>query len=851
MEVTSVVAFFVMIIITWYHVCTFPLLVNLLWSCTVFCAVGCYFIIKNISFDYFSVLKENLSPLELKNASEYEDSVSPLSDNSFDDEISLEFRKIIGHIVRDFILDWYNNVTNDVEFVQEAFELFDHLFSEIRKRVSIINKHEFTTMIIDVLTTHYVCYKTALSNCIQTNDSERKEELTIIEYEKLNGHRSLSGVPNSEVEHQRAVVLIALKCLLPANYKLTGPSLLLVRELIACNVLTPFLQLMASPVQVYSIVHSIFGDEEVSEELTQTNCETKQNIQVTVSVEGNSVPTAKKLPEVEGSESASTAELSQDNRFTLASECNNSNNNGAASPQLDVDEKSLLIDPPLDSEMTSNKDSSDFDLMPIFPTHFAETLDGGASNSDYFTEQLYRSMPLWSSDTSSASDKDCLFQNLCISETSTMCEPYQASLKYTLYKISYFASKKTTDEDDSPKYFEVQRRFREFKNLQERLGRNNRIRKAVNKIRGPSSFIYPLPVATIDTKGIEKRRQMLEEYLRELCSLPIIASSDEMKEFLAFDSDPRIAFVGLKDKIPRFDKILMNAFDSATTTLSDMIFSADNEPKLTADATITRESSSNNDSNLYNDASSLLSSRLHGSIDKLKTILTKSNSFNNIEVDYEACSRLYQPVTDAHNIQGYFATWNSSHSLLLNKTITKTTTVGKRRTQGDGCEILVACPLLQRRTYASRVLMAAKILWKFPLNVCVFCYVYCGFYVNSFIESLIEEIFNKEKWVHYLKVLKTTLWPNGKWASDSENNSRDVKKVRKDAQNALEKLFPDFIPLIIGTSRYSGGVNDFLESFSCQNINQHVVMHLIDNIISLTFPDIQHIAAHRPNIDFD
>ena len=327
--------------------------------------------------------------------------------------------------MRDFILDWYNNVTNDVEFVQEAFELFEHLFSETRKRVSLISRHDFTEMVIDLLTNHYLCYKTAQSNikCNDSGDSGRNEQLTIIEYEKLNSHRSLSNIPQSELAHQRAIVLIVLKCLLPADYKLTGPSLLLVRELISCNVLAPLLQLMARPEQVYTMIHNIFGESEVGHSM-----EAKDNIQ-------EELPT--KVDKNNDTAECTNTPPQSPSQTDDSVECNNSNNNDIAfAIPPTSNNNNTLMSTSTDSDLSVDHT---YDLMPIFPSHFAEHLVSTEYQGD--TDEAYRTVPLWCSD--SDSNKDCLFRNLCIAETSTMSEPYQTSLKYTLYKVTYFAVKKS------------------------------------------------------------------------------------------------------------------------------------------------------------------------------------------------------------------------------------------------------------------------------------------------------------------------------------------------------------------------------------------------------------------------
>ena len=152
MDITTVVAFCVLILLVWYHICSFPMFLNFAWSCLVFFFIGCYLIISNIPLPLENVFSFLRNESKLKQKQQPLDNIGqesvPLGDDAYDDEISQVLRKIIGHIVKDFILDWYNNISNDVEFVQEAFELFEYLFSETRKRVADIDKDDLVKRLI-------------------------------------------------------------------------------------------------------------------------------------------------------------------------------------------------------------------------------------------------------------------------------------------------------------------------------------------------------------------------------------------------------------------------------------------------------------------------------------------------------------------------------------------------------------------------------------------------------------------------------------------------------------------------------------------------------------------------------
>ncbi|CAI9539605.1 unnamed protein product [Staurois parvus] len=87
-------------------------------------------------------------------------------------------------------------------------------------------------------------------------------------------------------------------------------------------------------------------------------------------------------------------------------------------------------------------------------------------------------------------------------------------------------------------YHTVNRRYREFLNLQTRLEERADLRKFIKHIKGPKKFLPDLPFGNMDTEKVEARKSQLESFLRQLCAVPEIASSEEVQEFLALNTMP-------------------------------------------------------------------------------------------------------------------------------------------------------------------------------------------------------------------------------------------------------------------------------------------------------------------------
>lgn len=69
----------------------------------------------------------------------------------------------------------YNTVSDDVNFVQEAFELFEHVISSLRKKVSSVDSEVFLSSILRFSSRHLISYQQAVQYAKKnaSHDSQR------------------------------------------------------------------------------------------------------------------------------------------------------------------------------------------------------------------------------------------------------------------------------------------------------------------------------------------------------------------------------------------------------------------------------------------------------------------------------------------------------------------------------------------------------------------------------------------------------------------------------------------------------------------------------------------------------
>ncbi|KAM7399804.1 hypothetical protein PAMP_019048 [Pampus punctatissimus] len=191
-------------------------------------------------------------------------------------------------------------------------------------------------------------------------------------------------------------------------------------------------------------------------------------------------------------------------------------------------------------------------------------------------------MPSFSFEPLSSPDGPVIIQNLRITGTITAKEHRgTGSHPYTLYTIKYETAMccenpgniqpgsedtealQTGCENPSPiqpvAYHMVNRRYSEFLNLQTRLEEKAELRKLIKGVKGPKKIFPDMPFGNMDSDKIEARKGLLETFLKQLCAIPEIANSEEMQEFLALNTDARIAFVKKPFIVSRIDKIVVNA----------------------------------------------------------------------------------------------------------------------------------------------------------------------------------------------------------------------------------------------------------------------------------------------------
>ncbi|KAG8523161.1 Sorting nexin-19 [Galemys pyrenaicus] len=207
---------------------------------------------------------------------------------------------------------------------------------------------------------------------------------------------------------------------------------------------------------------------------------------------------------------------------------------------------------------------------PTRPSCLEKDLTNGVSSLDPNLPQVLLSSsptgPLSSATFSfeplSSPDSPVVIQNLRITGTITAREHSGTGFHpYTLYTVKYETALDSEHSSGLQQlaYHTVNRRYREFLNLQTRLEEKSDLRKFIKNVKGPKKLFPDLPFGNMDSDRVEARKSLLESFLKQLCAIPEIANSEEVQEFLALNTDARIAFVKKPLMVSRIDKMVVSA----------------------------------------------------------------------------------------------------------------------------------------------------------------------------------------------------------------------------------------------------------------------------------------------------
>nr|XP_009678770.1 PREDICTED: sorting nexin-19 [Struthio camelus australis] len=434
-----------------------------------------------------------------------------------------------------------------------------------------------------------------------------------------------------------------------------------------------------------------------------------------------------------------------------------------------------------------------------------------------------------------------VIQNLRITGTITAREHSGTGFHpYTLYTVKYETALESESAGSLQQmaYHTVNRRYREFLNLQTRLEEKPELRKFLKNIKGPKKLFPDLPFGNMDSDKVEARKSLLESFLKQLCAVPEIANSEEVQEFLALNTDARIAFVKKPFVVSRIDKIVVNAIVDTLKTA----FPRSEPQSPTEDL-----SESEVDGKSQTDGKKANKSRLRFPSSKITPVLSVGEAHDRVLYSLREGSA----VSDTLSLAGMESFIQKQEKLLeavpstapegeggreakefcvhRETDVLGTSQQGTHPDAGADSETALADLALD----LLRLLLMDHWSWLCTENMQKAIDLLFGTLIQRWLEVQVVNLTCTQRWVQYLQLLQESIWPGGVLPAVPKpvRTQEQKKAAAEQALQSLMGLLPEVIQEILGTSKCRLSWNLVLESLSQPVINRHLVFCLLDILL--------------------
>lgn len=450
-------------------------------------------------------------------------------------------------------------------------------------------------------------------------------------------------------------------------------------------------------------------------------------------------------------------------------------------------------------------------------------------------------------DPLSSPEGPVLIQNLRISGTITAKEHRgTGSHPYTLYTVKY----ETALDTDNPcavqpvAYHMVNRRYSEFLNLQTRLEEKPELRKIIKNVKGPKKIFPDLPFGNMDSDKVEARKSLLENFLKQLCAIPETANSDEMQEFLALNTDARIAFVKKPFIVSRIDKIVMNAIVDTLKTAFPR-----SEPQSP-----TEDGDMDTDGKLSSDKKS--KSRLRFS-SKTPPVLIVTDIMPKVLYCFDEESTVFNGLS----VTGLETFIEDQEALVAKATcsfLEPTSSAGDgglRTRQGPDTKqpkahsaAAVESPgVSEMALNLLCMLMREQWSWLCTENIQRTVKLLFGTLVDRWLEVKVCNLTCMEYWVTYLQLLQEAVWPGGRLPLHPrpQRSPKEREEARRHTLHCLMTTLPDLVSDLLGSEKYKLSWKTVLGSLQDPHINRHLVYSIWDLLLEFLIPEASEEAFQK------
>ncbi|XP_075822575.1 sorting nexin-19 isoform X2 [Microtus pennsylvanicus] len=763
-------------------------------------------------------------------------------------QLEQEINCTIQMIIRDFVLSWYRSVSQEPAFEAEMEAAMKGLVQELRRRMSRADRQALTQRVLTLCGCHLQSY-------IQAKEAAAREQSCSVQPSQLwdaycqatPPHPALHS-PTTEVTYARGIVNLLLKELVPKPHLETRTGRHVVVELVTCNVILPLISKLSDPDWIHLILVSIFskyrhdaaqGTKPLGSGSVLEQPSVPTSLPLVVEVE--SLPTGKApspvhltcsepapSPEVEEGHEAAEGDLSgmlEERRI---------GNNSSHFLQPDIRGPLFLCE---DSELESplcelGKET----IMLMTPGNFLSDRiqDALCALEDSRALEPKDGEGTEGLEGSEAEEAPGTETDTGLLVSMLNCPEIQIDTADKEYETALNGENSSGLQQLA--YHTVNRRYREFLNLQTRLEEKPDLRKFIKNIKGPKKLFPDLPFGNMDSDRVEARKSLLESFLKQLCAIPEIANSEEVQEFLALNTDARIAFVKKPFMVSRIDKMVVSAIVDTLKTAF---------PRSEPQSPTEELSEAENESKPQTEGKKASKSRLRFSSSKIAPAL----SIAEVQDRVLYCLQEGNAESEILSMSGMESFIEKQTKLLemqpadvpdkdpqqvpkecVDNCLRDTAVVAQELTNSDpGAETELA------DTAFDLILLLLMEQWKWLCTESMqkFFRLIFGTLVQRWLEVQVANLMCPQRWVQYLRLLRESIWPGGVLPKFPRPGRTQAQKAatEKQALQSLMSILPDFLVDILGVNKCRLSWSLVLESFQQPLINRHLIYCLGDIIL--------------------
>ena len=192
-----------------------------------------------------------------------------------------EAQKLIQLIMKDFVQSWYTNVTNDMEFPEDAQKVLEHVALEINIRLQQVDLEETVVELLELVLPYLeVLNQSGIRHYSGMELFDVNTEMCAKQFEAdpRVTHYALKS-PAHERRYYRQALDAVIQSAFPNQYAKCDAACMFIREILIKNLFEPLFDLLCDPAFLYEAIPLVLSKatpKKIAEQLSRIETENEE-----------------------------------------------------------------------------------------------------------------------------------------------------------------------------------------------------------------------------------------------------------------------------------------------------------------------------------------------------------------------------------------------------------------------------------------------------------------------------------------------------------------------------------------------------------------------------------------------